>query len=153
MFFSMNEDDLRAAIRKPWVSFGADSGAPSPNARASNAAVHPRGYGTFPRILGRYTREENLMTLEDAVRRMTSLAASRAKIHDRGVLRAGMKADIVVFDPDTIRDVSSYDDPHHFSEGIVDVVVNGVPVLRGGLMTDALPGRIIRGKGYIAPSK
>jgi N-acyl-D-amino-acid deacylase len=149
MFFSMNEDDLRAALRKPWVSFGADSGSPTPNARASKAAVHPRGYGTFARILGRYTRDEKLMTLEEAVRRMTSLAASRAKIFDRGVLRSGMKADIVVFDPATIRDVSTYDDPHHFSEGVSDVVVNGTAVMRDGVMATALPGRVLRGKGYV----
>jgi N-acyl-D-aspartate/D-glutamate deacylase len=152
MFFGMNEDDLRAALRKPWVSFGADSGSPSPSARATNAAVHPRGYGTFPRVLGHYTRDEKLMTLEDGVRRATSLAAQRAKLYDRGILRAGMKADITIFDPDTIRDLSTYDDPHHFSEGVTDVVVNGVAVLRAGAITNAFPGRVLRGHGYVAPT-
>ncbi len=152
MFFGMNEDDLRAALRKPWISFGADSGSPSPAARASGAAVHPRGYGTFPRVLGRYTRDEKLMTLEDGVRRATSLAAQRAKLWDRGILRTGMKADITIFDPDTIRDLSTYDDPHHFSEGVTDVIVNGVPVLRNGNITRAFPGRVLRGHGYVAPA-
>ena len=91
------------------------------------------------------------MTLEDGVRRATSLAAQRAKLYDRGILRAGMKADITIFDPDTIRDLSTYDDPHHFSEGVTDVVVNGVVVLRAGAITNAFPGRVLRGHGYVAP--
>jgi N-acyl-D-amino-acid deacylase len=153
IFFSMNEEDVRTAMRQPWVSFGSDSGSPTPEARAKNQAQHPRAYGTFARVLGHYSRDEHLFSLEEAVRRMTSQAADRAHLTDRGVLRPGMKADVVVFDPATIRDVATFDDPHHFSEGVVDVVVNGVPVLRGGKMTGALPGRTIRGKGYTGTGK
>lgn len=148
IYFSINEDDVRAALRAPWVSVGSDASAPSAAARAENTAVHPRAYGTFPRVLGHYSRDEKLFPLEEAVRKITSQAALRAHIFDRGLLRPGLKADVVVFDPATIRDVSTFEDPHHMSEGITDVVVNGVPVLRGGAMTGALPGRTIRGKGY-----
>lgn len=148
IFFSMNEEDVQHAVKQPFISFGADSGSPSAAMRASNSSIHPRAYGTFPRVLGRYVRELELITLEDAVRRMTSQAALRVRIADRGILRPGMKADIVVFDPATIRDVSTYDDPHHFSEGVSSVIVNGVPVMRDGVMTGALPGKTIRGNGY-----
>ncbi len=148
IYFSMSEDDVRTALRQPWVSVGSDSGAPSPAARAAGTAVHPRGYGTFARVAGRYSRDEKLVTLEEAVRKMTSQAADRANMKDRGILRPGMKADIIVFDPATIRDVATYEDPHRFSEGVVHVVVNGVPVLRDGTMTQALPGRTLRGPGF-----
>jgi N-acyl-D-aspartate/D-glutamate deacylase len=150
IFFSMNEDDVRYALRQPFVSVGSDASAPSAKMRAENTAVHPRAYGTFPRVIGHYSRDEHLFPLEEAVRKMTSQAAIRAHLHDRGLLREGMKADIIIFDPDTVRDVSTFDDPHHFSTGIDDVIVNGVPVLRGGTMTGARPGRSIRGRGYKA---
>lgn len=148
IFFSMNENDVQYALKQPYVSVGADSGSPTPQARAAGAGVHPRAYGTFPRVLGHYVRDEKLFTLEEAVRKVTSQAADRAQISDRGVLRPGMKADIVVFDPDRIRDVATYEDPHHFSEGVIDVVVNGVPVLKEEQMTAALPGRALRGRGW-----
>ena len=148
IFFSMSEEDVQYALKQPFVSFGADSASPPAAARAAGQAVHPRAYGTFPRVLGHYARDLKLITLEDAVRKMTSQAAQRAHLYDRGIVRAGMKADIVVFDPDRIRDLAKFDDPHHFAEGVSDVVVNGVPVLRGGTMTQALPGKTIRGKGY-----
>ena len=149
IYFSMNEDDVQYALKQPFVSVGSDSGSPTPQARATQAGVHPRAYGTFPRVLGHYVREVKLLTLEEAVRRMTSQAADRAQLSDRGVLRPGMKADIVVFDPETIRDVATYEDPHHFSEGVFDVIVNGAPVLREGEMTAALPGRALRGRGFV----
>ena len=95
-------------------------------------------------MLAKYVREEKLLTLEEAVRKMTSLAASRAGFKNRGVLRAGMKADVIVFSPEKVRDVSTYEDPHHFSEGVSHVIVNGRPVLRDGAMTGALPGRVLR---------
>jgi N-acyl-D-aspartate/D-glutamate deacylase len=148
IYFGMDENDVRYALKQPFVSVGTDANAPSDAIRAENAAVHPRAYGTFPRVLGRYSRDEQLFPLEEAVRKITSQAALRAHIFDRGVLRPGMKADIVVFDPATIRDPSTFEDPHRFSEGISDVVVNGVTVLRSGTMTKALPGRTIRGRGY-----
>lgn len=140
IFFSLSEDDMKYALQQPWVAVCSDSGA----VVNRDKGAHPRAYGTFPRILGRYVREEKLISLEEAIRKMTSLAASRAGLSDRGVLREGMKADVVVFDPMKVRDVSTYDDPHHFSEGIDDVVVNGKAVLRGGKMTGALPGGILR---------
>jgi len=149
IFFSMNETDVQTALRQPWVSIGSDSGAPSPQARAMNVATHPRAYGTFARVVGHYVRDEHLFTLEEAVRKCTSQAADRANLHDRGLLRPGMKADIVVFDPETIRDVATYEEPHHFSEGVLDVIVNGAFVLRDGAMTTALPGRVLRGPGYV----
>ena len=140
IFFSLSEDDVRVVVQQPWVAFGSDSGA----VVTRDEGAHPRAYGTFARILGHYVRDEKLLTLEDAVRRMTSFAASRAKLADRGLLRTGMKADVVVFDPQTVRDVATYEDPHHFAEGVAHVVVNGQPVLRDGKMTGALPGRILR---------
>ena len=112
IFFSQSEDDMKVALKQPWVAVCSDSGA----VVTMDKGAHPRAYGTFPRVF-RYVREEKLITLEEAVRKMTSLAASRAFLKDRGILRAGMKADITVFDPNTIRDVSTYEDPHHFSRG------------------------------------
>ena len=148
IFFSMHEDDVQTALKQPFVSIGSDSGAPPPAARAGGFGAHPRAYGTFPRVIGHYVRDEHLFTLEEAVRKATSQAADRTNIHDRGILRPGMKADVVVFDAATIKDVSTYEDPHHFSEGILEVIVNGVLVLRDGAMTNALPGKVLRGRGY-----
>jgi N-acyl-D-amino-acid deacylase len=144
----MAEEDVQYALKQPWVSVGADSGSITPAARAAHVGAHPRAYGTFPRVLGHYVRDVHLFTLEEAVRKVTSQAAIRANIEDRGILRTGMKADIVVFDPEKIRDVATYEEPHAFSEGITTVIVNGVPVLREGTMTSALPGRVLRGRGY-----
>lgn len=149
IFFSMHEDDVRYALQTPWVSVGSDASAPSAKMRAENTAVHPRAYGSFPRVIGHYARDQKLFSLEEAVRKITSQAALRAHLFDRGIVREGMKADLVIFDPETVRDPSTFDDPHHFGEGISDVIVNGVPVLRGGAMTGARPGRTIRGKGYV----
>lgn len=151
IFFSMHEDDLRHALRQPWVSAGSDAGAVV--GEGVKAGAHPRAYGTFPRIVGHYVRDVKLFTLEEAVRKLTSQAAARIRLEDRGILRVGMKADMIVFDPETIRDVSVYEDPHHFSEGISDVIVNGVPVLRDGVMTGALPGRVLRGRGWNAEQR
>jgi dihydroorotase/N-acyl-D-amino-acid deacylase len=148
IFFSMDETDVQTALKQSFVSIGSDSGSPSPAARAAGSAVHPRAYGTFPRVMGHYVRDEHLFTIEEAVRKATSQAAARTNLSNRGVLRPGMKADIVVFDEAKIRDVSTYEDPHHFSEGVLDVIVNGAPVLRDGAMTNALPGRVLRGRGY-----
>lgn len=148
IFFSMNEADVQTALKQSFVSIGSDSGSPPPAARAAGQAVHPRAYGTFPRVVGHYVRDEHLFTLEEAVRKSTSQAAARTNLSDRGLLRPGMKADVVVFDAEKVRDVSTYEDPHHFSEGVIDVIVNGTPVLRDGTMTSALPGRVLRGSGY-----
>jgi len=144
IFFSMREDDMKYAIRQPFVSVGADSGSVVGEGR--KAGAHPRAYGTFPRVIGRFVREDKLFTLEEAVRKITSQAASRVNLWDRGILRPGMKADVVVFDPVNVNDVSTYDDPHQFSVGISDVIVNGTPVLLQGTMTGQLPGRILRNR-------
>jgi dihydroorotase/N-acyl-D-amino-acid deacylase len=149
IFFSMNEADVQTALRQPWVSVGSDSGSPSAAARATQSAVHPRAYGTFPRVVGHYVRDEKLFSLEEAVRKTTSQAADRVHLADRGILRPGMKADIIVFDPATIRDAATYDAPHQFSEGVSDVIVNGVVVLRDGVVTKSLPGKVLRGRGYV----
>lgn len=132
IFFSLSEDDMKVALRRPWVAICSDSGA----VVTREKGAHPRAFGTFPRVF-RY------LPVEEAVRKMTSLAASRAFLKDRGVLRAGMKADIVVFDPRNIRDLATYEDPYQFSEGIRHVIVNGSPVLRDAKITGALPGRVI----------
>ena len=139
---STGEADMKVALVQPWVAFGSDSGAVVEAMKEYGG--HPRAYATFSRVLSQYVREEKLLTLEEAVRKMPSLAASRAGLKDRGVLRGGMKADVVVFDPKTVRDRSTYEDPHHFSEGVAHVVVNGVPVLRDAKMTGELPGRVLR---------
>src|SRR5439155_12850736 len=141
IYFGLSEEDLQYALKQPWVAVGSDSGAVVGAMR--EAGAHPRAYGTFPRVAGHYVRDVHLFTLEEAVRKMTSLAASRAGFADRGVLRAGMQADVIVFNPDTIRDTSTYEDPHHFSEGISSVIVNGTLVLRDNKMTGALAGRVL----------
>ncbi|HET9425145.1 MAG TPA: amidohydrolase family protein, partial [Gemmatimonadaceae bacterium] len=148
IYFSMSEDDVRTALRQPWISICSDASSPGAQMRAENVAVHPRAYGSFPRVLGHYVRNEKLFSIEEAVRRMTSQAALRANLHDRGLVRTGMIADLVVFDPDTVIDKATFEEPHQFPEGITDVVVNGIPVLRNGVMTGKLPGRSIRGAGH-----
>ena len=145
-FFVMDEDNVRLKIKQPWMKFGTDSGGVDP--RTTTALIHPRGYGTFTRILGRYVREQGVVPLEDAIRKMSSAVATRLSIPDRGVLREGFYADIVIFDPETVIDRATYEDPHQVSDGIRDVFVNGVAVVRAGEHTGAKPGMIVRGPGY-----
>jgi N-acyl-D-amino-acid deacylase len=133
----------------PMIAFDSDASSLTPEFGGN---PHPRFYGTFPRILGKYVREEKLLTLEEAVRKMTSLAASRMGLLDRGVLREGMAADIVVFDPDTIIDKATFEKSHQYSVGISEVVVNGSTVIRGGEHTGAKPGKALRGPGYKRPT-
>jgi N-acyl-D-amino-acid deacylase len=149
IYFSMNEDDLRAAMRTWWVAVNTDYGAVAPDGPLSQGRPHPRTYGSFTRILGRYVRDLGVMPLETAIRKMTSLAAQRVGLTERGLLRAGMFADVTVFDPATVIDSATFADPHRASVGIVHVFVNGRAVLRDGRMTDARPGRGLRGPGYI----
>ena len=146
VFFMMSEDNVRLQIQQPWMKFGTDAGGVNP--RTTTALIHPRSYGTFTRILGRYVREQGVVPLEDAIRKMTSAVATRLSILDRGVLREGLYADIVIFDPETVIDRATYEDPHQVSDGIRDVFVNGVAVVRGGEHTGAKPGMIVRGPGY-----
>src|SRR3954464_10856894 len=148
IYFSFNEDALRYAMKQPWVSVGQDAGAVSPDSTGNwRGRGHPRGFGTFPRILGRYVRQDSVITLEFAIRKMTSLAAQRVGIVDRGLLRPGMYADITVFDPNTIIDNSTYENPSQIATGVRFVFVNGVAVLSEGQVTTALPGRALRGPG------
>jgi len=149
IYFSFNEEALQLAMQKPWVSVGQDAGAVSPDSLGRwGERGHPRGFGTFPRILGRYVRDEKVIPLEFAIRKMTSLAAQRVGIADRGLLRPGMYADIAVFDPETIIDRATFEQPQQLSTGVSHVLVNGVPVLDEGKPTGALPGRALRGPGY-----
>lgn len=143
--FSMNEDNVAMQLRRPWVVVGSDAGGQDPD--SARGLTHPRAYGTFARVLGKYARADSVLTLEDAVRKMTSATASRLKLRDRGLLREGMYADIVVFDPATISDVATFDRPHQLSRGVKDVFVNGVAVLSDGQHTGATPGRVVRGGG------
>src|SRR3954469_25305987 len=149
IYFSFNEDALRYVMQRPWVSVGQDAGAVSPDSTGKfRGRGHPRGFGTFPRILGRYVRQDSVITLEFAVRKMTSLAAQRVGINDRGLLKPGMFADITVFDPNTIIDNSTYENPSQLATGVNYVFVNGVAVMDGGKVTAALPGRALRGPGW-----
>ena len=144
----MTEDDVRAALGHPLVSIDTDSSARAEDGSLSMSKSHPRAWGTFARILGKYVRDEKLLTLEEAVRKMTSRAATRVGLQDRGILRPGMAADITVFDPNTIRDVATFEDPNHYSVGVRYVLVNGRAVVDDGKITDERPGQVLRGPGY-----
>jgi N-acyl-D-amino-acid deacylase len=145
--FSMSEDDVRTALKHPLVSLGTDSGARATDGIYAQEKSHPRAWGSASRILGRYVRDEKLLPLEEAVRKMTSLPASRMGLADRGIVRPGMIADLVAFDPATVKDRSTFADPFHYSEGIPYVTVNGRLVVDGGRITAERPGRILRGPG------
>ena len=144
----MSEEDVRAALQHPLVGIGTDSGAKAEDGKLSQSKSHPRAWGSFPLILGKYVRDEHLLTLEEAIRKMTSKAAASVHLHDRGILRPGMIADITIFDPVTIRDVSTFDDPNHYSIGVSHVFVNGKRVVADGAITQERPGRPLRGPGY-----
>lgn len=148
IYFSMTESDVRDAVAHWWTSFCTDFGAVATDGILSEDRVHPRVYGSFPRILGRYVREHGLLSLESAIRKMTSLPAQRVGLTDRGILRPGMAADVVVFDANTIIDRATFEDPHQYSEGIRYVLVNGELVLDDGRITDRRPGRGLRGPGW-----
>jgi dihydroorotase/N-acyl-D-amino-acid deacylase len=147
--FGMSEPDVLLALQQPWVSVDNDSSGTSPEGLLGQEHPHPRAYGTFPRILRKYVREEKKLALEDAIRKFTSLPAQRMRLTDRGVLKQGMWADVVVFDPATIRDLATFEKPNQLSEGMNYVLVNGVPVIDQGKMTGALPGKVLRGEGYV----
>jgi N-acyl-D-amino-acid deacylase len=150
--FAMSEPDIELAVVQPWVSFCNDSEGTSPDGLLGREFPHPRAYGTFPRVLRKYVREERHMRLEEAIRKFTSLPAARLRLNDRGVLKAGMWADIVVFDPDLITDRATFSAPKQLSVGMQWVLVNGVPVIADGVATNALPGQVLRGQGYRAPA-
>jgi len=146
-YFMMSEENVRLQLQQPWMTIGTDAGGVDPE-EMKGRLVHPRAYGSYPKILGRYVREEKLLTLEDAVRKMTSLAARRLSIRDRGLLPEGLFADVVVFNPDTVIDRATYEDPNQLSAGVEHVFVNGVAVVKAGRVTGAKPGVALRGPGW-----
>lgn len=148
IYFMMSEDDLRAALRAPYVSICTDSGARATDGPLSTAKGHPRGWGSYPRILSRYVRDEHLLTLEEAIHKMTALPAARVGLKDRGVLRQGAYADITIFDPQTVRDRSTFENPNQYAEGIPYVIINGQLSVDSGQRTKTLAGRVLRGPGY-----
>ena len=143
IFFSMDEGDVERVIRHPASMIASDGAIPI----AGEGVPHPRSYGTFARVLAVYVREKKLLTLEDAVRKMTSFPAQRVGIADRGVIRPGMKADIAVFDPASVRDLATYEQPHQFAEGFSFVIVNGQVAYENGKVTEARPGKVLHGPG------
>ena len=146
LYFMMSEENVRKQLALPWMKFGTDASGPDP--AAVRGMLHPRSYGTYPRILGKYVRDEGALTLEDAVRKASSAVATRLMIKDRGELREGLFADVVIFDPRAIADRATFEQPLQLSTGVVHVFVNGVQVLRDGVHTGAKPGRVVRGPGY-----
>jgi dihydroorotase/N-acyl-D-amino-acid deacylase len=152
IIFMMDEKDVRAALAHPLVSFGTDSGASATDGIFSEEKSHPRGWGSAARILGHYVRDEKVLRLEEAIRKMTSFAAEAAGLSDRGLVKVGFPADLAVFDPQTVRDVATFEDPNRYSEGFRFVAVNGVLVVDGGKLTGKTPGRALRGPGWSRPS-
>jgi N-acyl-D-amino-acid deacylase len=147
--FGMSEPDVALAVAQPWVSFNNDSQGTAPTGILGQEHPHPRAYGTFPRLFRKYVREDKLLSLEEAIRKMSALPAQKMRLADRGVLKAGMWADVVVFDPETITDAATFAQPNQLSVGMDYVLVNGVAVIAGGKATNALPGKVLRGPGFV----
>ena len=152
VFFTMSEENVRKKIAVPWVSFGSDAGSYATEGVFLKSGTHPRAYGNVARLLGKYVRDEQVIPLAEAIRKLTSLPASNLKLDRRGRLAPGYYADVVVFDPATIMDHATFERPHQYSTGVRDVFVNGVQVLRDGEHTGATPGRFVRGPGWLRPS-
>ena len=150
MYFGMSEENTALQLQQPWIKISTDAGGVDPAWATERGPTHPRAYGTYPRVLGKYVREEGVLTLEEAVRKMTSSVSDRLGLRDRGLLRAGYFADVVIFDPETISDRATFENPHQLSVGVRDVWVNGVQVLLGGEHTGSTPGRILDGPGRIS---
>jgi N-acyl-D-amino-acid deacylase len=150
LYFAMAEDDVRKVLSLPWVSFCSDEESQAPEGIFLKADPHPRAYGAFARVLGTYVRDERILPLEEAIRRMTTLPAENLRLDGRGMLREGAYADVVVFDPVEVRDHATPDDPHRYSTGVRHVLVNGTPVVSEGEHTGARPGRFVRGPGVSA---
>ena len=148
IYFTMDEANVRRQIALPWVSFGSDAASPAPEGVFLASGTHPRAYGTFARLLGHYVREEGVITLAEAIRRLTALPAANIKLDRRGRVAPGYFADVVVFDPARIADHATFTQPHQYATGMVHVLVNGTPVLRDGEHTGAMPGRVVRGPGW-----
>jgi len=148
IYFTMSEENVRRQITLPWVSFGSDGASQATEGVFLKSSTHPRAYGTFARLLGKYVRDEQVIPLQEAVRRLTLLPAENLKLHRRGSLTAGHYADIVVFDPETVQDHATFENPHQYATGVSHVLVNGIPVLEDGEHTGATPGRVVRGPGW-----
>jgi N-acyl-D-amino-acid deacylase len=148
VYFLMSEDNVKREVGLPWMSFGSDEGSPAPEGVFLKSHSHPRAYGNVARLLGHYVRDEHATTLQDAIRRLTSLPATNLKIRQRGALKPGYFGDVVVFDPATIQDHATYEKPDQLATGVDDVFVNGVQVLKDGMHTGAKPGRVVRGPGW-----
>jgi len=148
IYFLMSEENIRKKIRLPWMSFGSDAGSPATEGVFLEYSPHPRAYGTFARLLGRYVRDEEVIPLAEAIHKLTGLTAEKLRIADRGTLETGRFADVVVFDPETITDHATFTDPHQYATGVEHVWVNGEQVLRDGEHTGATPGRVVRGPGW-----
>jgi dihydroorotase/N-acyl-D-amino-acid deacylase len=146
--FGMSEPDVALALKQPWTSVDNDSQGTATDGPLGKEHPHPRAYGTFPRILRKYVREDKVLTLEDAVRKFSSLPAQKMRLADRGVLKAGMWADVVIFNPDSVTDKATFEEPNQLPVGMQYVLVNGVPVIADGKMTNALPGKVLRGQGF-----
>jgi N-acyl-D-amino-acid deacylase len=150
MYFMMSEENLALQLRQPWIKISTDAGGYDPAWGEAMGPTHPRAYGTYTRVLGKYVREEGVITLEDAIRKMTSAVTQRLGIRDRGLLLPGCKADVVVFDPETVADRATYEDSHQLSTGVRDVWVNGTRVVADGQHTGATPGQVLHGPGWTA---
>jgi N-acyl-D-amino-acid deacylase len=148
VYFLMSEDNVHRQLQLPWVSFGSDEGSYAPEGVFLKSSAHPRAYGNVARLLGKYVRDEKILPLQEAIRRLSSLPSGNLKLRDRGRLVPGYYADVVIFDPKTIQDHATFEKPHQYSTGVRDVFVNGVQVLRNGEHTGALPGRVVRGPGW-----
>jgi N-acyl-D-amino-acid deacylase len=148
LYFNMSEDNLRQQVQLPWMSFGSDAQSMAPEGASLNYHTHPRAYGSFARVIGKYVRDEGVITLQDAVRRLSGFPADNLKIESRGYLKPDYFADVIVFDPAKVQDHSVPDNPHQYSEGMVHVFVNGTQVLRNGEHTGEFPGRVVRGAGW-----
>ena len=148
MYFVMSEDNIAKQLAKPWVSVGSDAASQAPEGAFLKSQPHPRAYGTFARVLGKYVRDDKVISLAEAVRRMTSLPSSNLRIARRGTLAAGYHADVVIFDPATVADRATFDKPQQYAVGVQHVFVNGVQVLRDGVHTNAKSGRVVNGPGF-----
>jgi N-acyl-D-amino-acid deacylase len=148
IYFLMNESNVRKQIAIPWVSFGSDEGSYTNEGVFLKSNAHPRAYGTFIRVLGKYSRDENLISLQEAIRKLSSLPANNLKIKRRGELKVGNYADVIIFDPAKVNDSATFEKPHQYAEGMIHVFVNGDQVLKNGEHTGAKPGRFVKGPGY-----
>jgi N-acyl-D-amino-acid deacylase len=148
VFFTMSEENVRKAVGLPWVAFCSDAGSLATEGVFLKTSTHPRAYGSFARVLGKYVREERVAPLEEAIRRLSGFPAENLGLHRRGRLQEGYYADVVVFDPRTVQDHATFEAPHQYATGVQHVFVNGVHVLENGEHTDARPGRVVRGPGY-----